>query len=109
MSADAWQVCPQCSNGLHKEIEDVRTDMTESYGKVTADEFLYLIEKLAKLERDAEKAGDDFRQHTFREDYEIYGAETGTLTVSYHGQCTECGLKLSVKETYPFYPAPNNN
>lgn len=30
----------------------------------------------------------------FREDYEIYGAETGVVTVSYSGACCLCGLSL---------------
>jgi hypothetical protein len=41
------------------------------------------------------------RTPTFREDYEIYGAETGTVTVSYSGECTECHLKLSFTEDHP--------
>ena len=41
------------------------------------------------------------RGNDFREDYEIYGAETGTVTVSYHGECQRCGLKLVFESTHP--------
>jgi len=37
---------------------------------------------------------------TFREDYEIYGAEDGTVMVSYHGQCGECKTKLEFKHEH---------
>jgi hypothetical protein len=40
---------------------------------------------------------------TFREDYEFYGGETGTLEISYHGQCTDCGLTLHVSEKREFW------
>jgi hypothetical protein len=32
---------------------------------------------------------------TFREDYEIYGAAEGAVTVDYCGDCHVCGLSLS--------------
>jgi hypothetical protein len=35
---------------------------------------------------------------TFREDYEIYGAEDGTVTVTYSGSCQSCGLSLSFRD-----------
>jgi len=35
---------------------------------------------------------------TFREDYQIYGAETGTVTVEYLGECHSCGLTLEFKD-----------
>lgn len=35
---------------------------------------------------------------TFREDYEIFGAETGTISVCYSGHCDKCGLTLAINE-----------
>jgi len=35
--------------------------------------------------------------HTFREDYEFYGAEEGTVTAHYGGRCTECGLNVKFR------------
>ena len=37
----------------------------------------------------------------FREDYEIYGAETGVVTVSYSGVCRQCGLSLHFEDRKP--------
>jgi hypothetical protein len=46
----------------------------------------------------ANHAANDTR---FREDYEIGGAETGTVTVSYRGECQQCGLLLEFKAEHP--------
>lgn len=43
----------------------------------------------------------DADARTFREDYEIYGAETGTVTVSYRGECQRCNLLLEFETTHP--------
>jgi hypothetical protein len=37
---------------------------------------------------------------TFREYYEIFGAETGTVGVSYSGRCDECGLRLDFEHAH---------
>jgi hypothetical protein len=37
---------------------------------------------------------------TFREDYEIYGAETGTVKVYYGGSCENCGLTLNFEHEH---------
>ncbi len=42
-----------------------------------------------------------YRANEFREDYEVYGAETGTVTVEYNGECQRCGLKLSFTTEHP--------
>jgi hypothetical protein len=31
---------------------------------------------------------------TFREDYQIYGADEGTVHVGYSGSCEKCGLRI---------------
>jgi hypothetical protein len=38
---------------------------------------------------------------TFREDYEIYGAQDGVVKVSYSGHCSRCGSGLDFKAEYP--------
>lgn len=40
---------------------------------------------------------------TFREDYEIYGAETGELIIHYRGRCTVCGLSTEVNDAQVFF------
>jgi len=42
---------------------------------------------------------------TFREDYEIYDADTGTVKVTYQGYCQSCGLSISFKHERTFYGA----
>ena len=53
----------------------------------------------------------DDEDETFREDYEFYGAETGTLHISYSGHCSvpTCKAGLNFKTTVPikdWTPAP---
>lgn len=42
-----------------------------------------------------------YRNNEFREDYSIYGAETGTVTVEYRGECHRCGLVLEFTTEHP--------
>ena len=41
---------------------------------------------------------------TFREDYEFYGAETGTVSYTYSGYCRECELLVTFEGERKFYP-----
>ena len=58
--------------------------VSASYGKVPADEYLQLTKSISK--------GKPQIDSTFREDYEI-GVYEGKFFVSYHGECQECKLK----------------
>lgn len=69
--------------------------MESQYGVLSQEEYDRL-----KIEFQTVRADLD---RTFREDYEFYGAETGVLHISYHGECGECGLKLLVDEKKEFY------
>lgn len=42
-----------------------------------------------------------YKGNEFREDYSIYGAETGTVTVEYRGECQRCGLVLEFTSEHP--------
>lgn len=86
MSADNWAICPNCVTKARAAAERQRAAAVESYGNVTADEFQ------ARLAAVKDVRPEDFR--TFREDYEIYGAEEGAVTVSYSGSCSTCGTSL---------------
>ena len=93
MSADNWAECPRCLRRAQADIASQQTAVQARYGKIPADEF---IEALAMIP-DAPERGPQ----TFREDYEIYGAATGVVTVSYSGGCGNCGLSLNFKYDQP--------
>lgn len=73
MSADNWAICPRCLNEA----------------KINAGAFGYLL--------------DPYKFQTFREDYEIYGAKDGIISVNYAGYCQVCNLSFSFKDERPFY------
>lgn len=89
MSADNWAYCPQCTERCEASFRQREAAIAASYGTVPVEKF---DADRAKL--DADKRAFDTRTPTFREDYEIYGAETGEITVTYSGHCTECACGL---------------
>jgi hypothetical protein len=97
MSADNWTACPRCLAGAEAAAAARAQDVAVAYGKVPADEYLSMLAEVDS--RQAAKPAE-----TFREDYEIYGAETGTLTISYGGECQTCGLTCDFQREIPFYP-----
>lgn len=96
MSADAWSTCPRCFHKAEEEHRKEVADVMALYGQVPVEEF---DAKRAELP-DAPRP-----QHfeTFREDYEFWGADTGTLEVSYKGRCTKCGLGVELRDSRPFF------
>jgi len=94
MSADNWADCPRCDKNRDGLITETEVKVSESYGKVSVEEF---DEMRAQLDRLRKGVLDP----TFREDYEIYGAEHGCVMVKYSGRCAECGLSLSFEHEYP--------
>lgn len=95
MSADNWAHCPRCTRRGTERLEARETAVQALYGTVPVNEF-----DNARRELQAEKDKFARRDPTFREDYEIYGAETGVVTVSYSGSCRECGLQLEFCEDH---------
>lgn len=95
MSADNWAKCPRCQAALDGAVRSLSQRAADEYGKVPASDYAKLQDKLAEAVARA-KVGSA----TFREDYEIYGAKTGTVTTDYHGSCTECGLTLSFTDKH---------
>lgn len=61
-------------------------EIAESYGQVPLDEYMQM-----QAERDVMR--EETLLRTFREDYEFYGADEGTVTVDYSGSCQKCGLE----------------
>ena len=86
MSADNWAICPTCVPRARMAAEQQHMAAMESYGTIPAEEFQ------AKLAAIPVVNPEDYR--TFREDYEIYGASAGDVTVDYSGSCSVCGTHL---------------
>lgn len=95
MSADNWAVCPRCK--LKPEVDhfaikaEMMSKAQEAYGKVSPGEY----EDLKKAAQDYD---DDPELPTnFREDYEQGVSDDGSYSVSYHGECQDCGFKFTFK------------
>lgn len=98
MGADNWEPCLNCRETLEGEvagtIRALEKSLKDAYGTLPVDEFMALVgetrektsAQTARLE-----AQTDRNEHTFREDWDIYGAEDGTVTIEYSGRCTTCG------------------
>jgi hypothetical protein len=94
MSADNWAKCPRCKARLGAEIARRGSEVEASYGQVPAAEYGQAVSDLAEMATTPLEA-------TFREDYEIYGADEGTVVVSYSGFCEVCRLTLTFKSETP--------
>jgi hypothetical protein len=94
MSADNWAQCPRCLKRHEAAIAEAEAAVAASYGKVSVEEF-----DLARQRVESKKA--ERLEDNFREDYEIYGAEEGVVTVTYGGKCTVCDLSLTFKHEHP--------
>lgn len=93
MSADNWTACPRCLDEAKRLVDEASAEVYAQYGKVPPEEFDRLREELPIVNTGA----------TFREDYEFYGAEEGTVHARYSGSCTECGLRVSLDVDKKFY------
>ena len=94
MSADNWAQCPRCADRRLIAIRDLLAKAEQSYGNVPVTEFDQMRKAAADLECEP-------IEPTFREDYEIFGAEVGEVVVSYSGSCTRCGLALKFDHFHP--------
>lgn len=91
MSADNWAVCPRCNLVASRAADERAAAVTTLYGKVPLEEYERARSELL-MSMSAERMGVT---ETFREDWEIYGAETGVVKISYRGSCLTCGLSAS--------------
>jgi len=95
MSADNWADCPRCHRRHEREVEQLRKDANTAYGNVPQEQWQHLDALVSSAEaREPES--------TLREDYEIYGAEEGSVNVRYSGQCQVCGLSLTFEHEAVF-------
>lgn len=90
MSASNWARCPRCTKAGREALAQRNAAVQASYGTVPVEEFDEARRQHAQAVAEFER-----RDSTFREDYEIFGAEDGVITVEYSGGCRECGLHLS--------------
>ena len=94
MSADNWAQCPRCAFRRRTAICDLLAKAAQAYGSVPVTEFDQMRKAAADLECQP-------IEPTFREDYEISGAEDGEVVVSYSGSCNRCGLNLTFDHFHP--------
>ena len=101
MSADNWAMCPRCKANREDAAGLAHETAIKSYGKVSVTEFDELrdeADRLSELINNPPGAGQG---RTFREDWEICGAEDGEVFVSYRGACQTCGLSLKFEHVHP--------
>lgn len=89
MSADNWAHCIRCDKRAKAGFEEREKMIELAYGQVSISEFDAMRDAL-----DRDREAQEKETETFREDYEIYGADEGVVHVEYKGNCTKCGLKL---------------
>ncbi len=80
MSADNWTTCPNC-----RQLAE--TKVASSYGKVSEDEYLAILEAKKSIKNEP----------TLREDYEMWTDEDGKFTVSYSCSCSVCKFHFDYK------------
>jgi hypothetical protein len=95
MSADNWARCPRCAFRESRRIDARAAEIAKLYGTVSVDDF-----DKARTDLEAQRKAFATRDYTFREDYEFFGAEDGSVTASYSGSCTKCGLSLSFEDEH---------
>lgn len=96
MSADNFGICPRCHEQYEKDLIALDEKVTESYGKVTPEEYIRLKSELAQLEEKEEPT-------TLREDYE-QGVIEGEYYLRYSGHCSKCGWEYEKKIDEKVYP-----
>jgi hypothetical protein len=89
VSADNWATCPVCFRKALDKQEQAVKEAAAAYGVVPAEEYEGLL-AASRVVPDPE----DEQYQTFREDYEIWGASTGTVKVDYSGHCDKCNTGL---------------
>jgi hypothetical protein len=72
-------------------------ELGQAYGTVPVEEF-------DKLRAAADAKLKEHLPETFREDYEVYGADQGELRIYYSGCCDTCGLEHNYEHKASFYP-----
>lgn len=92
MSASSYAACPRCTARAAARAQELLDAAADAYGIAGPGEYADMV---------AAASAAALPGRTFREDYAVYGAETGTVTVSYGGSCEECGLALNFTSQHP--------
>lgn len=95
MGADRWADCPRCKHRAEAKHAAKVAELPSLYGKVPAEEYLAAVEQ-------AEQP-PNWKERTFREDYEIGITDQGGFKVNYSGHCTKCKLYHRFKHAESFY------
>lgn len=96
VSADNWAVCPRCKKNEENDIRALDLRIEKEYGKISIDDFLVL-----RNEAQQRREGLPKQEASFREDYEIFGAEDGAIEIHYSGHCKFCDLTLEFTDYRP--------
>lgn len=99
MSASNWAACPRCIDNARAAWAEKLKAVEAAYGQIPIEDFDRLRSEAAAIE--VNPAAEAFQ--TFREDYEIYGADRGSIRIEYGGGCDTCGLSFSFQDERPFY------
>lgn len=100
MSADNWAICPRCLNRARKAEDDALAIIKESRRQAIAED-MPIPESVFTAAEAAVKRVEPEDYRTFREDYEFYGVESGTVSYDYSGYCDVCELSLSFNDKHP--------
>ena len=90
MSANNWRTCPECIRNWYDKKEQALRKITESYGKVSVEDYNYSKKEYEKMVRSGVSS-------TLREYYELGMDDTGLFGMSYHCSCDTCGFEFTYK------------
>lgn len=90
MSADNWDMCPQCKVNAEVKQSQLLVEAGKAYGTVSPEEYIGLA-KVAALPIQLED--------TLREDYWQGMNEDGRYSCSYRCSCSICGFSYEYKFT----------
>jgi len=87
MSADNWTYCPKCIQKENETHETLKQKANDSYGKISPNEYIKLIEELNKRHLAEPKT-------TLAEYYEI-GILKNEFFIRYRSHCIMCGFEYN--------------
>jgi len=99
MSAKNWAVCPRCRARRQQTAQRLWDAAANAYGVVPRGEYERLYNAAAAYAL-RELNDDRAANRTFREDYEITGADDGEVVINYSGWCTKCNLSLAIEHRH---------
>jgi hypothetical protein len=88
MSADNWDICPNCLSILLSTREKMKNTAESAYGKVPQERYLQLIQKASEPVS---------LESTLQEDYKIYTNDQAEFSITYSCSCSKCGFEHSFK------------